>query len=163
MKKLLILLGLISTFATAETLNFSGTVSTSCAFSNATTGSLVAHTQGSNYVLDGSFDGSGTASTVDIAYSGQPTFTINALQNLSSFPNGTPTVNQYNTGVFFGLNDNTANANAVGANSFTSGSKSFLLDNTTASSDTATVRVSARANSPFPVGNYSAEVVVSCQ
>lgn len=53
---------------------------------------------------------------------------------------------------------------AAGAMNFTGqATKSFQFDNTSVTTDTARVRFAAKANSPFPVGNYTSHVVVSCQ
>lgn len=150
------------TVAQAETINFAGTVSTTCVFSNNTAGVLNAYANGSQYYLaSGSGPGAGSPASVDIAYTGSPTFAINAIGSVSSSAS-VPSLNSLTTGVTMGEGANQANAISAGATSFTSGTKSFALDNS-ASTDTATISMVAVASSPFPVGTYSGQTTVTCQ
>lgn len=163
-----ILLGLVASVLSfgvlAEQVDFRGTVTTSCAFSNYTTGGLVAHTTGGYYYLDGNMNGAGAPGSVTVTYAGAPTFTITGTSSLDSAPGGTPNISQFNSGVSFSDALNQAAALAVGANNVTGGqSANFRLDDTNVSQDTATVRLSARASAPFPTGNYTAHVTISCQ
>lgn len=163
-----VLLGLVASVlsfgALAEQVDFAGSVTTSCAFSNYTTGGLVAHTTGGYYYLDGNMNGAGAPGTVDVTYTGAPMFTITGVSSLDSSPNGTPNISQFNSGVRFSDALNQANALTAGANNVQGGnSASFHLDDTNVSQDTATVKMSARAINPFPVGNYTAHVTISCQ
>lgn len=164
MKKLIITtiaaIGL-SGLAQAETINFGGTVSTTCAFSNNVTGTMVNYTDGIDYALDAGFT-QGTAASVDVAYSGAPTFAINAVTGFSSAPNGAPTPQNIYTGIVFNNSQNSANAAIAGADMFTSGTKTFGLDGG-ASQDTAHVKMKAVANGPWAVGQYDANTTVTCQ
>lgn len=148
----------------AENIGFAGTIATSCAFSNYVTGTLDVHVLSNTYYLDGGMDGLGAPGRVTIDYTGSPTFSITGVGNLDSSPNGTPSINQYSTGVYFGDAANTANAITAGADGFNGQvTKYFLLDPTNVTQDVAYVKMSARATSPFPVGNYTAHAVVTCQ
>ena len=148
--------------AQAETVNFSGTVATSCTFSNKTSGSLVASSNGSSYVMDAGFAGHGSGASVDIAYSGSPTFSIQAVQGFSSAPGGAPSLTSVSTGVSFGVAANQTAAINAGATGFSSGTKYVTLDNGS-TSDTATVKMAAYAATAFPVGNYDAQSTITCQ
>lgn len=167
MKKKFLLGLIVSTLsfgALAENIGFAGTVSTSCAFSNITTGGLVATSTAGYYFLNGGLNGSGAPASVTVDYTGAPTFSITGVGNLDSSPNGTPSISVYTTGISFTDADNNANAISAGANSFDGlVTKSFLLDPTTVTQDVASVRMAARASAPFPVGNYTAHAVVTCQ
>lgn len=155
------ILGCIS-IAQAETVNFSGTVSTSCVFSNASAGVLNAYANGSSYFLgSGDGPGSGSPAAVDIAYTGAPTFSINSINSVTSSAQ-LPSISSITTGVYYGVGANTSAAAAAGATSFTSGTKTFQLDSNT-SSDTAIFKMVAEATSPFLVGNYSGQTTVTCQ
>lgn len=155
---------LLSFGALAEQVNFAGAVTTSCAFSNYSAGTLQAHVDSGSYYLDGAVYGGGFPSEVDISYAGTPTFSITGAGSLDSSPNGTPAITQFTTGITFNDAGNNSAAAAAGAMNFTGqATKSFQLDNTSVTTDTARVRFAAKANSPFPVGNYTSHVVVSCQ
>lgn len=166
----LAVLSIGATSAMAETVNFAGTVSTSCAFSNDTAGVMNAQAINGQYVLGAGLFYSGvtpgSAATVDIAYSGAPTFSISAVSSLSSAASGAPSPSAFNTGVWFSGGtksaDNTAAAALAGANSFSNGSKSFALDGG-ATSDTANIGMNAVASSPWTTGNYSASTTITCQ
>lgn len=163
-----VLLGLTASLLSfgvlAEQVDFSGSVTTSCAFSNYTGGVLTAHTGAGNYYLDAQMYGSGSAGSVDVTYTGAPTFTITGASSLDSSPNGTPNINQFSTGISFSDALNNAAAITGGAANFNGGlTKTFQLDDTNVSQDTALVRFAARAATPFPTGNYTSHVVVSCQ
>lgn len=160
-KILTMILALASLNVYAETINFSGTVSTSCTFSNQTAGTLAATTNGYNYFLDAGFN-SGIPANIDIAYTGAPTFGISAVSTLSSAPNGAPAISSFETGVSFGNSANNTSASNVGANNFTSGSKSFQLTNAV-SSDSVFIKMKAVASAPFPVGQYDANTTITCQ
>lgn len=157
----LLVLMLSSISAYGETINFSGTVSTSCTFSNQAAGALVATSNGSEYILDAGFN-TGGAARVDIAYTGSPSFGIAAVSGFSSSPGGTPALSSIVTGISFSNSTNNSNAITAGANSFTSGSKTFSLTGT-ASSDNIYVFMKAIAASPFPVGQYDANTTITCQ
>lgn len=161
-KKILTIIAALSCIgiAQAETVNFAGTVSTSCSFGGNTPGTLTAYAQGANYYLDAGFS-QGTGSTTDISYTGSPTFTITAVSNVSG-SNGVPSLTDITTGTFWGITANQTAANAVSANGFTTGSKSFTLSDT-ATTDTLTVKMRANASSPFPVGTYNAQAIITCQ
>lgn len=162
MKRKVLLFALLSSIglAQAETVDFSGAVTTSCSFSSPQAGSLSASAVGNRYVLDAGFNNAGAAS-MQIAYTGAPTFTVNAVNNVTG-SNGVPTIESITTGVSFGDSGNNSNALSAGANSFTTGSKSFNLDSNS-SSDTVSVKMRVIATSPFAVGNYSANAVITCQ
>lgn len=146
----------------AETINFSGTVSTSCVFSNDVAGTLLARGTGSSYFLaSGDGPGTGDPATIDIAYTGSPTFAINAISSVTSSAT-LPSISSITTGVYFGVGANTLAAANAGATNFTSGTKSFTLDSNT-SSDTARIKMVAEASSPFLTGTYSGQTTVTCQ
>lgn len=147
--------------AFAENIDFAGSVSTSCSFSNQTTGVIeVQNNSNGNFYL-GADGWIGTASSFDIAYDGTPMFSISAVNSFQSSPPNTPNVT-FETGIRFDNSANNINSTTSGANSFTTGTKSFLLD-PGASFDTGHVSFIATAYSPFPVGNYQAIAVITCQ
>lgn len=162
-KKLSILtiLAICSSLAYAESVNFAGTVSTSCAFSNNTGGVLGVGAVGTNYHLAAGMGGIGNAASVDIAYSGDPTFTIDAVSSITS-PGGAPTPSDIRTGVFFGQSANNNAAGTALAHDFGSGTKTFQLDHAY-TTDTATIQMMARASSPWVTGSYSAQTTITCQ
>lgn len=161
-KILAIALGLscIAGVSQAEQVNFAGTVSTSCAFGNNQTGALNAYGSNGNYKLDAGFT-QGTPAQLDITYTGAPTFEVTAVNDVQG-SNGVPSLSSITTGLVFSAGANQAASNAAGANSFTSGSKSFTLDSNV-SSDTVGVKMLAQSTNPFPVGNYTANTTVTCQ
>lgn len=150
----------VAGMAQAESINFSGTVSTSCSFGANSAGVLNAYAQGNEYKLDAGYN-SGSPSTVDITYTGAPTFTIDSVANVSG-SNGMPSLTGIQTGASFSKAGNQSAAITAGANNFTSGNKSFQLDGQEVS-DTLSVRMLATATSPFAVGTYSAQTTVTCQ
>lgn len=154
----------ISGIAHAESINFSGTITTSCAFSNASAGELLATGNGTEYQLASGFGaGSGIPATVDIAYSGSPTFAINAVPTVAYSGGGSaPTPTSITTGIWFTEAANTTNAVNAGADSFTSGTKVFSLNNSY-TTETARVRMAALSTTPFPTGTYTATTTVTCQ
>lgn len=160
MKKLSLLLLLFSSSVFAESVTFSGTVSTSCSFSNTVAGNLQAITDGIGYSVTTDV-GNGTRGSVDIAYSGSPTFSIQAPSGFSSAPGGTPT-SSFLTGVNFSQAANNNAAITAGADSFSTGTKFLTLDSNS-TTDTALFKFVANANSPYPVGSYSANVTFTCQ
>lgn len=99
-----ILLGLMASVLSfgvlAEQVDFSGTVTTSCFFSNYTPGGLVSHTTGGYYYLDGNMNGAGTPGSVTVAYAGAPTFTITGASTLDTSPSGVPSISEFKSGVF---------------------------------------------------------------
>lgn len=147
--------------AFADNIDFSGSISTSCSFSNKTTGAIdVQNDRNGNFYL-GADGWIGTASSFDIAYDGTPIFSVSAVNSFQLSPPNTPNVS-FETGVRFDNSANNINSTTSGANSFTAGTKSFLLDSG-ASFDTGHVSFIATANSRFPVGNYQAIAVITCQ
>lgn len=162
MKKIItILMVLFTAQAIAETIDFNGTVTTSCQFSNQVSGTLMNEVSDTTYKLSTDAIG-GSRASFDLAYTGAPTLTIQAPVSLTNFPNGTPTINNIITGINFDNNANNSNAITAGANNFNSGIKSVTLDSNS-TTDTATVKLIASALSAFPVGSYSAQVTLTCQ
>lgn len=165
-------LSTIPSVSFAETVNFSGSLSTSCVFNNNTAGTLgvsaINMPNGGLYVLDGglpNMGGNGTPSLIDFTYTGAPTFTVNAVTSLT-VPGGQAQPNNIVTGVSFTggakSTENTAAANSAGADRVTIGSVSFQL-NSGATSDTANVGVYATSYHPWAAGSYSASTTVTCQ
>lgn len=157
---LLASIGLVS-LAHAEAINFSGTVSTSCTFSNPVSGQLVAWTDGSGYILDGGYS-QGNGASIAVDYTGSPTFAINAVSAIASAPGGAPAVTQFNTGLSFDVAANNAAAITAGADNFTNGTRTLMLAGSS-SSDVARIKMKATAAAPWPVGNYDVNTTVTCQ
>lgn len=160
MKKILSLLTLfaISQSCLAQNASWTGTVQTSCTFSNQVDGTLNNWDFGGTYYLDATAN---SRAHVDIAYVGSPNFTIAAVSGWTTRPNNTPTT-QFTTGIGFTNAGNNTNADNVNAGGFSVGVKTFNLDSQY-SSDTAYISLIAQASNRFPVGSYGAETVITCQ
>lgn len=151
MKKLLLALAFIGTAqAATQNLSVSGTVSSVCAFASATNGVFGFDVQ-TPQLLDTAGTG-GTNAQVAIYYNGSPSISIQEITSFASTPSGfSDTVTFLNT--FTSANDGTI--------AYSSGSASFTP--TGGTSDTLTLRLRASdATGPFPIGNYSASTVVTC-
>lgn len=160
-KLLALLLPVLVTTAYAETVNFSGTVSTSCQFTGTTDGVLDATGVNGYYQLS-TTNGNGRSASLDIAYQGSPTFILDSTSNVNYVGQGIePTLTIF-TGATFLNQQNQTNARSNGFHWFESGSKSMQLTDS-ASTDRVFVNLLATASSPFPVGAYSASTTVTCQ
>lgn len=157
--KLLTLL-FFSNISFAESLFFSGNVSTSCSFGNYNQGVIEAKSRNGTYSV-GADGWIGTPANVAINYSGSPSFSVNSINGFLSSPQNLP-ITTFETGVAFSNSINNQNAIQSGANWFSSGDKSLYLSDTV-NTDIVYVSFVATANSPFPMGNYEARAILSCQ
>lgn len=154
MKKLLFVVAALAALnaqAATQGLSINGTVSSQCAFASVTNGVFGFDVTSPN-ILDTASTG-GTNASVVINYNGTPTVSIDEITSFTSVPSGfTDTVNFLN--VFTSSN--------VGSVSYSSGTASF--NQSSGINDNLTLRLRATdANGSFPVGNYSASAVVTCQ
>lgn len=151
MKKLLLALMFCGTAqAATQNITISGTVSSVCAFASATNGVFGFDVQ-TPQLLDTGGTG-GTNAQVAIYYNGSPSISIQEITSFTSTPSGfSDTVSFLNT--FTSSND--------GVIAYSSGSASFTP--TGGTTDTLTLRLrAADATGPFPIGNYSASTVITC-
>jgi len=147
----LCLLASAPVFAATQGLTINGTVSSQCAFASVTNGVFGFDVAQPN-ILDTAATG-GTNASVGISYNATPTISIDAITAFDTIPSG------FTDSVTF-LNYFTS-AN-LGTISYTSGVASGQETNNI--SDTFTLRVKATdVTGSFPVGNYAASTVITCQ
>lgn len=150
MKKLLTVIALILINpAHAEDLSFSGTVSTSCSLSITQPGTL-AISPTAPTVLSSLANG-GAPGSVSVYYIGTPTLTVSMPSSFSTSPTLTFTPDFSGSAV----------SNALGALSFSNGVASGTYS--TGNNDNMVIGLTANgATNPFPTGNYTALVTVTC-
>lgn len=163
MRKLIgaIILTVTAPFSYGALMNFGGDVSTSCSFSSTNSGVVEATSNGSLYKLT-TLNGGGSPATIDFHYQGSPTISLEAIPRVSYSGQGVfPTHTTY-TEASFQNPINEANAITSGFHGFTSGTKTMQMSNS-ATTDRMSINLVATADSPFPIGNISANAVITCQ
>jgi hypothetical protein len=137
-----------------QTLTFTGTVSSSCAFTATQNGTLVASTS-MPYVLTSATNNGGTPGMVSIAFNSTPTVSFQSISGFASSPNvSLITSPTYTTTVSSNLGPWTANGGA------------FTRTYSAGTSDDITINFQASTgdqSKPWPLGQYSASVTVTCQ
>lgn len=153
MKKLLIALMFVGTVnAATQSLTINGTVSSVCSFGSATNGVFGFEVQ-TPQQLDTASTG-GTNASVLIYYNGTPTVTVPEITTFSATPSG------FSDTVNFTNYLTSSNAGSITY----SGGEATLTESSGTSTDTLTLRLRAvNAQNNFPIGNYSAGTIVTCQ
>ena len=137
----------------SSSVNFSGTVSSSCSFTTVTNGVLIV--PGTEYSKITSVAASGgTPGSVTIAYNGTPNVSVAEMLSFTSSPSLANINPTYETRVFNASGNLTYN-NGFYEKAYTSGTSDVITINLTA--DTGNTSV------PWPVGNYTATTTVTCQ
>lgn len=153
MKKLILLIALIPFIAYSATQNLSvnGTVSSVCVFTSPVDGIFGYEVQ-TPQVLDTNLTG-GLDAGVVINYNGTPTVSIGEITSFTTVPSGfTDTVTF--TNVLSTLN---------GVRSYSGGVATWTEGGNT-TTDALTLRLRAvNGQGSFPIGNYSATTVITCQ
>lgn len=157
MKKRLFALVLMSmcaglTSAATETLQTTGTVSSTCSFSGKSAGSFNMRA-GTNYVLSSTIGDSGTPASITVNYVGSPTLTVS---DVLGFDAGSPTLPTSANFV------NSAVLSSAGVMSLIGG----VYSKTFASGSSDTLNYSTVASLPstsaFPTGSYATTVTMTC-
>lgn len=156
-----ILFAMIVPFSHAETVNFSGTVTTSCEFYDSGVG-VVDATGGNGIYRLSTMYGAGRPATIDFNYQGSPTLTLAAIQNFQYSGQGVAPAHSVYTEASFSNPNNELIAVANGFHGFDSGTKTMQMSGTT-NTDRMFINLVATASSSFPIGDYSANTVVTCQ
>lgn len=152
--KTLLILCAISTNAIAATgsISYSGTVSTSCSFSNIVAGTLGVSPSSPTVLWT---NGPGTPASVDITYLGTPTMSVEDVSTLTTKPNGVS-------------DSDFTYSMAVGSNQGASYSLSngyYTHTYSTGNSDNLTINfAAAKTNGQnVPLGNYATTAIITCQ
>lgn len=140
-------------FAATGTMNFTGTVSTVCSFSNLNNGTLAVDPAQPN-ILSTNVAG-GTAGSVTLNYIGTPTMSVEEVQGFATKPSGV------NNGDF------TYSTNVISNNGISYNANQGYLTATysTGTSDTLQVGLvaSKSAGSSVATGSYTASSILTCQ
>lgn len=152
---LLIFLGISSNFALAATgsIEFAGSASAFCSFSNINNGALVIDT--SNPTKISTTASGGTPATFNISYLGTPTVSIEEVASFIIKPNGVNSSDfVYSTTVASGSSATYQSSGGFLTSTYSSGTADQLSVNL----------VATRANSSsVPLGAYVAGSVITCQ
>lgn len=165
---LLLALGMVGIAqADTNTLNFTGTVGTACAFRTSTNGTLAIDP--SNYDVFATNVGSGTPGLVQIEYVGAPSLTIDSATPLNYVGTGTPPTSMYMY-QWVSAQEPVNQASWAAAGATTPGNwvagggnpKTIVLT-TESSTDQLTINLKAQEpNTPFVAGQYSSSINMSC-
>lgn len=157
-----LLLAILATnVAIADVVSFSGVVSTSCSFRSSLDGVLDATTNGSMYRLSSMY-GAGRPAALDFDYTGTPTLSLTAVPYINYTGSGSFPAHEVYTEASFLNADNELIAVSSGFHGFTTGTKTMQMSGTT-NHDVMFINLVVTASSPFPLGNISANAVITCQ
>ena len=150
-----ILLLVASTNLLADTgnISFSGTVSTTCTFSNLVPGTLAVDPSAPSLI--GTNVSGGNNATLTITYLGTPTMSVAEVQSFSTKPNG----------VANGDFNYTTNVSSSQGKAYTASNGNLTAAYASGSSDNLSIIVNAtKANGGnVPLGNYATSSVITCQ
>jgi hypothetical protein len=140
--------------STTQSLTFSGTVSSTCAFTSTQNGVLVS-TAAMPYVLTTNVNSGGMPGVVTIGFNSTPTVSLSRITGFTTSPDlDTITSPTYTTEVYSAFGQWIANG------------ESFTRTYSTGTSDEITIDFQAATgenSKPWPIGQYLATVTITCQ
>lgn len=155
MKKTLAALAFVSAnaFAATNNLQFSGTAAATCSFAGVNPGTLAVNMAQTAQI--GTSVSGGTPGTFSIQYLGTPTVTIEEVQGFIAKPNGVSDSDfNYTTSVASGSSVSYTANNGVLSGTYSGGNADQL---------TVNVLATKSNGQSVPLGNYSANSVITCQ
>ena len=154
MKKLIALISIVSlnAFSATSTLQFNGTVATTCAFSSQVNGAL--GVDASAPALLSTTAATGTAGQVTLTYFGTPTMSVEEVQGFTTKPSGV------NNGDF----TYTTHVTSSAGKTYTSSGGFLTYNYASGSTDTLNIDLQAtKSSGNVPLGSYSAASALTCQ
>lgn len=139
-------------YAASGTLTYSGTVSTTCAFSNITNATLGVAPQTANILWTNS---PGTPAGLTIDYVGTPTMSVEAVSGFTTKPNG----------VADGDFTYTTSVTSSNGATYSLNSGYYTHSYTTGNQDNLTVNLGAAVSNGdnVPLGSYATSSIITCQ
>lgn len=139
----------------AENMNFSGTVATTCSFSNPVDGVIALNTSSTNILTTNPTYG-GNPAAITLNYYGAPTMTLTPATGFTSspsLPSALTVTNGVNSSTFGNI------TNMVG-NDYV-----YVYSGSGAGNDTIAYapEFTMSSGDPFPTGSYAATGVITCQ
>lgn len=145
----------VQSYAAGTQLQFTGTVSSVCAFTAVNNGTL-AVSPVTPYIIGSTPGSTGTPGSVTIAYNSTPTITVNPISSFQSSPNISGISNPQFATTAAGQNSGSFSyANGVYTQTYSSGSSDVITINLEANTGNTQVA--------WPTGSYSATTTVTCQ